>query len=178
MQKPSEKTIAQYALDSARRFNLAAQRCEETRLNPITGLPEELLLCEAIVCYAFSIEVCFKAILRYEAEGVQMEHGLSKIFSQLSVATQNCIKSKLGDPKFDAKLDDISNDFIKWRYVYEAQAAGKDIDSWVGFLKTLSNVTIETAKTIIPPPPPQAKLTQEQQEQLEKVVAQMMARGN
>lgn len=135
-----KKTIAQYAFDGARRFNLAAKNC---------GFP-----IESIVLYAFSIEVCFKAIVMHESQvdEVQGGHHLEKLFSQLKGHSQERVRAIVDNPNFDKKLVEVSKAFVDWRYVYEAQAAGKEISAEIDFLRNLSNAAIEVANTIIPPP--------------------------
>jgi len=148
-----EKTIAQYAFDRACGFNLAAKVCEQ-----------QPLLIEAVVCYAFSVEVGLKAIVMHESQVSKVEggHHLEKLFFQLKGTTQGHIKAAVNDPSFDKRLTEVNKDFVDWRYVYEAQENEKKIGSWIGFLRELSNAAIDAAKAIIPPPPKRPDPTPEQ----------------
>lgn len=114
----------------------------------------QMLLIEAIVCYAFSVELCFKAIRTRENGTAEIGHNHQTLFATLSMPSQGAIKtafSKIDDvASFDANLKAASGSFQEWRYIYEKQAAKESVSGLLGFLKNLSAASLEVANAMIP----------------------------
>lgn len=116
----------QQARNSALAFLLAARRSFEHRP---TGIGRtEMLLVPGVVCAAFSVELSFKTMILAAggtpARGKQ-GHDLATLFSQLTKPEQVNLIARLGLERvsFAPLLDNVTDAFVKWRYIYEYQEA-------------------------------------------------------
>lgn len=106
-------------------FLLAADRCFEERSLPNGQL--QMPLVPAVVCAAFGIELCLKAIITIE-KGKATGHELRKLFIRLSPQSKDALAVALSleEKVLRQKLSSISGAFVEWRYIYESQSASID----------------------------------------------------
>lgn len=117
----------------ARGFQLAAERCLETREHPEqTELP-----IQAIVNITFACEVYLKAIYAFEnpyADKLR-GHNLRKLYAQLSEDNRTAIEDRLSDlytkEGISQYLETFGNIFEEYRYIYEIKS---DDRTHFGFL--------------------------------------------
>ena len=93
-------------------------------------------LVPAVVCTAFGIELCLKAIITLE-NGKATGHELLKLFIKLSPKSKTALATALSLDEKDLrqKIGSISGAFVEWRYIYESQSASID----TGFLRLFSS---------------------------------------
>ena len=131
-------------------FLLAADRCFEERLLPNGKFAMPLV--PAVVCSAFGIELCLKAIITIE-KGKATGHELLKLFIKLSPQSKAALAASLSleEKALRQKLGSISSAFVDWRYIYERQSASIDSDFLHRFagaaaqlLESLTNPLLDT----------------------------------
>lgn len=95
-----------------------------------------------IVNRAFSCEVFLKSLLVYSCTEFKSEHILQKLWNLLPDSLRESIEEEIfkrieliDDVSFDSLMQNISNAFAEWRYIYEVNA--KSIN--IGFLLVLSD---------------------------------------
>lgn len=110
----------------AHTFHLAAQRCEEQR--PLQNGKFEMLICPAIVNYAFACELYIKYLLQINGVEQCRKHKLTDLFGLLPETSQQEIRTKMNTANFNQELNSISNAFVDWRYIYEKNNAFLHID--------------------------------------------------
>ncbi len=112
---------------SGRSFLAGANRCFEKR--PLPDGKFEMPLQAAVVCLAFGVELCLKALLAREQKKAT-GHKLLALFNKLSTASQEEIASDLSLTLHDTrqKVGAISSVFEEWRYVYEKEELKLDLD--------------------------------------------------
>ncbi|MBY0454332.1 MAG: hypothetical protein K2Q11_05560 [Burkholderiaceae bacterium] len=115
-------------------FFVGADRCFEQRPLPIGQF--EMPLAPAIVCTAFGIELCLKAIIAIE-NGKATGHDLLKLFIKLSKESKTALASALSLDEIELlnEIGSISRAFVEWRYIYESQSANIDVN----FLRRLAS---------------------------------------
>lgn len=111
-------------LQQADDFAEAFRRCskgENPKKDELNRMCMDVVSIPAIVNAAFSCELYFKSMLTRP-----WGHKLKDLFEQLDVETQLQLKSEFDANfthhlvyNFDFVLNDISNAFIAWRYVFE-----------------------------------------------------------
>jgi hypothetical protein len=102
-------------------FFLAGLRCDDNVV--ISPKVSESLPTQAVVCFAFAIELYLKIILNISNNKTIKEHSLVKLFDSLPDEFQQNIADKL---KMDIlslhnELDKLANAFVDWRYIYEQE---------------------------------------------------------
>lgn len=117
-------------LDNAKSFYLAAERCLEFRENKILLIP-------SIVNCAFACELYIKCILNKSNINFGKQHSLEKLFALLPENTKNKVVKNIADEDFNKNLQNISNTFIEWRYLYERDTATCEINFLMNFTKIL-----------------------------------------
>ncbi len=119
--------------NNANSFLLAAERCFEEK--QLLDGRIQFLAVPGIVCRAFSIELYLKTVLTIENKKAT-GHELNKLYGKLSSGSQSILQNKLSltESALRKKLDEVSNVFVEWRYLYES----KSILSVDDFLKRLS----------------------------------------
>ena len=110
------------AINSAKAFDLAADRCSESR--PLGENQFQMLAVPAIVCRAFAAEVGLKALI-LDAGRTAHGHDLAALFRQLPENLQGSLIAtvRLSQNQFHAELDGIAQAFVEWRYVFETDTA-------------------------------------------------------
>lgn len=108
--------------NTALAFQIASDRCFEERPLP-NGLRQRPVV-PAIVCTAFGIELCFKAIITLE-KGAATGHELHRLFIKLSPKSRSALSlaMHLSEDVIRQKLMSHSNVFVEWRYIYEMPSA-------------------------------------------------------
>ena len=111
-------------LQQADDFAEAFKRCskgENPRKDEFNRICADIVSIPAIVNAAFSCELYFKSMLKQP-----WGHKLKDLFEQLDIETQLQLKSEFDTNftkhpvyNFDVFLNDISDAFIEWRYVFE-----------------------------------------------------------
>lgn len=128
-------------------FLLAADRCFEKRQLPNGQF--QMPLVPAIVCSAFGIELCLKAIITVE-KGKATGHELLKLFIKLSPQSKAALAAALclEEKALRQKLGSISSAFVEWRYIYESQSASIDFE----FLHQFARATAKLLESQANPP--------------------------
>lgn len=128
-------------------FLLAADRCFEQR--PLPNGQFQMPIVPAIVCSAFGIELCLKAIITIE-KGKATGHELLKLFIKLSPQSKAALAASLflEEKALRQKLGSISSAFVEWRYIYESQSASIDSD----FLRQFARATAQLLESLTNPP--------------------------
>lgn len=127
-------------------FLLAADRCFEQRSLPNGQF--QMPLVPAVVCTAFGIELCLKAIITIE-NGKATGHELLKLFIKLSPQSKTALAAALSleEKSLRQKLSSISGAFVEWRYIYESQSARIDCD----FLNHFARATAQLLEALANP---------------------------
>jgi hypothetical protein len=127
-------------------FLLAADRCFEER--PLPNGQFEMPLVPAIVCSAFGVELCLKAIITIE-KGKATGHELLKLFIKLSPQSKAALAASLSleEKALCQKLGSISSAFVDWRYIYERQSTSIDSD----FLHRFARATAQLLESLTNP---------------------------
>ena len=127
-------------------FLTAADRCFEKR--PLPSGQYHMPLVPAIVCTAFGIELCLKAIITIE-KGKATGHELLKLFIKLSPQSKATLSTALAlDEKvLRQKIGSISSTFVEWRYIYEKDSAHIDPE----FLQQFSKATAQLLELLANP---------------------------
>jgi hypothetical protein len=128
-------------------FLTAADRCFEMR--PLPNGQFQVPLVPAVVCAAFGIELCLKAIISIE-KGTATGHELHKLFIKLSPQSKVALATVLSlqEEELWQKIGAISRSFIEWRYIYETDSASIDTD----FLRRFSRATAQLLESLANPP--------------------------
>lgn len=126
------------ARDQAREFLLAARRCNEFR--PPPSGHQQFLFVPSLICYAFSVELGFKALALFEGKAPRWGHDLKDLLSDLSPGVQARIVAETrtqGERPtfFDQQLEIVRDVFDVWRYIYEKEHI---VDTDLGFLQRLA----------------------------------------
>jgi HEPN domain-containing protein len=115
---------------------------------PLSDGKFEMVPQPGIMCVAFCIELALKSLIL--ANGIQYskEHDLSSLFDKLPKETQQAIvvASRYPDAAFPVFLKGISNAFIDWRYVFEAEYLHIDH----AFLIAMAKGTLAVAQQTFP----------------------------
>lgn len=126
----------------ARGFQLAAERCLETREHP----EQQTLPIQAIVNYAFACELYLKAIYTFENPETDnlRGHYLDKLYGQLPCQYRVAIESKLAilysKEDIERYLREFRKIFEEYRYIYEINS---DERTHFGFLHNLATALQE-----------------------------------
>ena len=112
---------------SAHAFQLAAMRCEEARPNGSGTF--EMLICPAIVNYAFACEQYLKCLLQKQGNlRRDAGHKLKELFDSLPPEDQQYIADQLQMSDFTELLVSISEAYVEWRYIYELESSAINLD--------------------------------------------------
>lgn len=144
--EPTRKEIKDYdpkhIYETANSYLLAYERCIEMR--PLENGRFEMLASPAIVCLAFSCELFIKSILQiHKMLQKKAGHKLDTLFGQLSEGIRNRIIAKIGTTGFDYKIQNASNAFEEWRYIYELGSNYEDIEFLCCLAYSLKNAAHE-----------------------------------
>jgi HEPN domain len=117
----------QQIANTGKSFLIAADRCFEKRQLP--GAQVQVPIVPAVVCTAFGIELCLKAIISFEG-GKATGHELLKLFIKLSTQSKTVLAAALSLSEYDLrqKIGAISSAFIDWRYIYEKSSTTIDAE--------------------------------------------------
>ncbi len=128
-------------------FLLAADRCFEKR--PLPNGQFQVPIVPAIVCTAFGIELCLKAIITIE-KGQETGHELLKLFIKLSPQSKEALATALSleEKTLSQKIGSISRAFIDWRYIYEEQSKSIDYQ----FMHQFSKAAAQLLDSLANPP--------------------------
>jgi len=128
-------------LNTANSFLRAAERSEKQR--SIEKGKFEMLLVPAVTNRAFSIELYLKAIL-LEENNPSKGHKLHVLFKELKIETKESIIKlcNLSSNEVTEKLQNISNLFVEWRYIFELESANLNLE----FLKVFSIAVRKSAE--------------------------------
>ncbi|MDO9219767.1 MAG: hypothetical protein Q7T90_01960 [Thiobacillus sp.] len=128
-------------------FLTAADRCFEMR--PLPNGQFQMPLVPAVVCAAFGIELCLKAIISIE-KGKATGHELHMLFIKLSPQSKATLATALSlhEKELQQKIGSISSAFVEWRYIYEADSASINTD----FLLRFSRATARLLESLANPP--------------------------
>jgi len=113
----------QTMIATARSFRAAGDRCFQTLSG---GHYDARMLCApAIVCYAFSLEIYLKFLLKNEGKEIKKTHDLANLYNRLSESLRREIEGKVGDDNqvFQNNLKSFGKAFEEWRYQYEDGSA-------------------------------------------------------
>lgn len=102
-------------------FHLAALRALEGRAEK--GGTVEWLAVPAVVNLAFACELYLKSLLMLETGTSHREHRLSVLFAKLSSEAQRDATVEFGPRSLKERLDECSDAFREWRYVFELNSA-------------------------------------------------------
>lgn len=130
----------------AHAFLLAANRCNEPRVQDIGYV--QMLIVPTVVNAAFSCELSIKTILNQHKISVprgNSGHKIDNLFYALPKELQNKIIDKTSCSDFDSNIQNISNIFVEWRYLFERDAASLPFN----FLMTLADVLCSEAEQSI-----------------------------
>jgi hypothetical protein len=132
--------------NTASSFLSAADRCLERRQLPSGQY--QMPIVPAIVCTAFGIELCLKAIITIE-KGKATGHELLKLFIKLSPQSKSILARTLAlDEKvIRQRVGSISSAFVDWRYVYEKDSSHIDL----AFLRDFSKATWQLLELLSDP---------------------------
>jgi len=85
----------------------------------LPGVQFQMPLVPAVVCTAFGIELCLKAIISFEG-GKATGHELLKLFIKLSAESKAVLAAALSLTEHDLrqKIGSVSSTFVDWRYIY------------------------------------------------------------
>ncbi|TGG95422.1 hypothetical protein E4656_03080 [Natronospirillum operosum] len=121
-------------------FHVASKRCMEQRRLPSGKL--EMPLVPAVVCQAFAVELGLKAILESEGNSCR-GHKLKELYDSLSIEAKKSISDVAGcsEEFMELNMEKISNIFVEWRYIYESDEAGLDLE----FFNNLANAVHHVA---------------------------------
>ncbi len=133
--------------NTALSFLTAADRCFEKR--PLPTGQFQMPLVPAVVCAAFGIELCLKAIITIE-KGKATGHELLKLFIKLSPQSKAAIAAALSlqEKELRQKIGSISSAFVEWRYIYERDSANIDPE----FLQQFAKATAQLLESLANPP--------------------------
>jgi HEPN domain-containing protein len=113
----------QTMIATARSFRAAGDRCFQTLSG---GHYDARMLCApAIVCYAFSLEIYLKFLLKNEGKEIKKTHDLANLYNRLSESLRREIEGKVGDDNqvFQNNLKSFGKAFEEWRCQYEDGSA-------------------------------------------------------
>lgn len=118
--------------NTGKSFLIAADRCFEQR--PLPGGKYQMPAVPAIVCTAFGIELCLKAIIAMESRKAT-GHEILKLFNKLSPQSKSALSlaTSLSEHDLRQKVGSISSAFVDWRYIYEKKYASIDLEFLKGF---------------------------------------------
>ncbi|MCO5148086.1 MAG: HEPN domain-containing protein [Aquamicrobium sp.] len=106
-------TDFQRMIDTATSFFLAAERCApELKFGPYGPHSPAA---PRIVCYALSVELALKLLLRIDGIDPKREHDLKGLFEKLPDTRRATLVA------VDECVDEISEYFHHWRYPYEKE---------------------------------------------------------
>lgn len=145
-----EKLDIKEMFQEANDFNRVASLCEEN-IDISTGFSRKFAIQE-IVNRAFACEIFLKALCVSFKINYMQCHNLKELFQSLPPETREKIYTeilsqiKLSErTTFDALIQNISNSFYNWRYIYEVDTALVNIS----FLKVFAEAVREIACQII-----------------------------
>lgn len=104
-----------------------------------------------IVNKAFACEIYLKLILKAQKDKEEKdEHNLNNLAKEIAIDIEFkkyllLNRLQLSDQEFEEYLNNISNAFIIWRYIYEK----KNIKIMIGFLNSFCNFLDEYCKKLI-----------------------------
>jgi hypothetical protein len=110
---------------------------------------------------ALSMELALKAWIIFDGtkKDVPKEHDLSKLFSYISLATQDCLKARYDreiaprhpsffylDNGLERTLENARLAFVQWRYVHELERGRFDVSA---FIETIEMILSEFEGRIV-----------------------------
>ncbi len=114
-----------------------AKKCNNPKIE-FTGWTHPLLV-PIITNMAFSCELFLKAILKHDNKEIKT-HNLKELFNNLPEDIKNKIMKSQNEEDFMAKLENISNLFEEWRYLYERYPNSVEYNFLCYFSEKLSKI--------------------------------------
>lgn len=138
----------QQMLDHAVAFFQAGSRCEAGfQISPnITSS----LIAPSAVCYALSIEIYFKLLLKISNLEFPKKHDFIILFETLpkNIKEEIIKRARISESEFIKMMIPISETFVKWRYLYELDSSWTSISNLTILVKILHNVVRNNKPTL------------------------------
>lgn len=127
-------------IDFGKVFLDAAKKCNKPNISSV-GWSHPLLV-PIITNMAFSCELFLKAILKHDNNDTKKTktHNLKDLFNELQENIKSEIMKPYNEEDFMAKLENISNLFMEWRYLYERHLGSVEYNFLCDFSEKLLEI--------------------------------------
>lgn len=121
-------------------FIAGSKRCKEVRKN-FDGTIESPIIA-GVVLEALSIELLLKSILLEECGSPVRGHEFKVLYKKLSDDSKKFLQQSLGLEKniLETQINEVSNAFIEWRYIFESDSTSLNIDFLDSLLSSIKKL--------------------------------------